>query len=167
MNRTAVASAPLPRIEAGWGSLTLWMAERYPGARITAVSNSRPQREYIEAQCRKRALFNVQVITQDVNRLELPAGRFDRCASIEMFEHMRNYETLLGRIAAWLRPGGKLFVHIFAHKTLMYPFETEGDGQLDGPAFLHRRPDARIGHAALVPARRAARTPLARRRHAL
>lgn len=81
-------------------------------------------------------MFNVQVITQDVNRLELEAGQFDRCASIEMFEHMRNYETLLGRIAAWLRPAGKLFVHIFARKTLMYPFETEGEDNWMGRHFF-------------------------------
>ena len=120
----------------GWGSLTLWLAERYPAARITAVSNSRPQREYIEAQCRQRALFNVRVITQDVNRLELDPGQFDRCVSIEMFEHMRNYETLLARVAGWLRPGGKLFVHIFCHRTLMYPFETQGEDNWMGRHFF-------------------------------
>ena len=120
----------------GWGSLTLWMAERYPNARITAVSNSRQQREHIEAQCRKRGLFNVRVITQDVNQLELDPSQFDRCVSIEMFEHMRNYEVLLARIAKWLRPGGKLFVHIFAHKTLMYPFETVGEGNWMGRHFF-------------------------------
>jgi len=109
----------------GWGSLTLWMAERYPNARITAVSNSRPQRAHIEAQCRKRGLANAMVITEDVNRLEL-GDRYDRVVSIEMFEHMRNYETLLGRIASWLAPGGKLFVHIFCHRELIYPFEDEG-----------------------------------------
>jgi cyclopropane-fatty-acyl-phospholipid synthase len=110
----------------GWGSLTLWMAERYPNSRICAVSNSRLQREHIEQQCRERDLRNVAVVTTDVNRLELAAARFDRCVSIEMFEHMRNYDTLLARIACWLRPQGKLFVHIFAHRTLMYPFETAG-----------------------------------------
>ncbi len=120
----------------GWGSLTLWMAEHYPNARITAVSNSRPQREHIEAQCRERGLGNVRVITTDVNRLELDAAQFDRCVSIEMFEHMRNYEVLLQRIATWLRPGGKLFVHIFAHKTLMYPFETEGEDNWIGRHFF-------------------------------
>jgi cyclopropane-fatty-acyl-phospholipid synthase len=120
----------------GWGSLTLWMAERYSAARITAVSNSRPQREYIEAQCRQRALFNVRVITRDVNSLELDAAQFDRCVSVEMFEHMRNYETLLGRIAGWLRPGGKLFVHIFCHRTLMYPFETQGEDNWMGRHFF-------------------------------
>ena len=120
----------------GWGSLTLWMAERYPRARIMAVSNSRFQREYIERQCRVRGLNNVSVITADVNRLALPASRFDRCVSIEMFEHMRNYQTLLRWIAAWLRPGGKLFVHIFAHRTLMYPFETKGRDNWMGRHFF-------------------------------
>jgi cyclopropane-fatty-acyl-phospholipid synthase len=110
----------------GWGSLTLWMAERYPNARITAVSNSAGQRAHIEQQCRSRGLANVSVMTCDVNRLSLPDGRFDRCVSIEMFEHMRNYETLLARIAGWLKPQGKLFVHIFAHRSFLYPFETEG-----------------------------------------
>ncbi len=120
----------------GWGSLTLWMAEHYPDARITAVSNSNQQRAHIEAQCRQRGLFNVHVLTCDVNHLELESNQFDRCVSIEMFEHMRNYETLLQRIGGWLRPGGKLFVHIFAHKTLMYPFETEGDDNWMGRHFF-------------------------------
>ena len=120
----------------GWGSLTLWMAERYPHAQITAVSNSNQQREHIEAQCRQLGLANVHVMTRDVNQLTLAAGQFDRCVSIEMFEHMRNYATLLKRIASWLRPGGKLFVHIFAHKTAMYPFETEGDDNWMGRHFF-------------------------------
>ena len=120
----------------GWGSLTLWMAERYPHARITAVSNSRPQRQHIEAQCRVRGLANVQVLTCDVNALDLPAGRYDRAVSIEMFEHMRNYRTLLGRIAAWLKPEGKLFVHIFCHRELMYPFEVEGEDNWMGRHFF-------------------------------
>lgn len=120
----------------GWGSLTLWMAERHPNARITAVSNSRPQREHILAQCRARGFGNVEVITCDVNRLQLPAAAFDRCVSIEMFEHMRNYETLLGNIAGWLAPGGRLFVHIFAHRTLMYPFETGGEDNWMGRHFF-------------------------------
>lgn len=110
----------------GWGSLTLWMAERYPAARITAVSNSSGQRRHIEAQCRARGLANVRILTRDAGELTLPERRFDRCVSVEMFEHLRNYEVLLSRIAGWLRPGGKLFVHVFAHRTLMYPFETEG-----------------------------------------
>ena len=120
----------------GWGSLTLWMAQHYPNARITAVSNSAPQRAFIEAQCRERGFANVRVITCDVNRLELPASDFDRCVSVEMFEHMRNYATLLGRIGGWLRPGGKLFVHIFCHRTLLYPFETAGDDNWMGRHFF-------------------------------
>ncbi len=111
----------------GWGSLTLWMAEHYPNARITAVSNSRPQREFIEACCRERGFANVRIITQDVNQLQLDEQQFDRTVSIEMFEHMRNYQTLLERVASWLKPGGKLFVHIFCHRELMYPFDTDGD----------------------------------------
>lgn len=120
----------------GWGSLTLWMAERYPNADITAVSNSRPQREFIEAACRERGLCNVRVLTCDVNRLELPAAQFDRCVSIEMFEHMRNYDGLLRCIARWLGAEGKLFVHIFCHRTLLYPFETDGDDNWMGRHFF-------------------------------
>ncbi len=120
----------------GWGSLTLWMAERYPNAQITAVSNSNSQREYILGQCRARGLINVTVLTRDVNHLMLDAETFDRCVSIEMFEHMRNYPQLLQRIHRWLRPEGKLFVHIFVHRTLMYPFETEGDDNWMGRHFF-------------------------------
>ena len=120
----------------GWGSLTLWMAERFPGSRITAVSNSTLQRGFIEARCRERGLDNVNVITTDVNRLELDAGAFDRAVSIEMFEHMRNYQRLLGNIARWLRPGGKLFVHVFCHRDLMYPFETKGRDNWMGRYFF-------------------------------
>ena len=120
----------------GWGSLTVWMAQHFPQSRITAVSNSRPQREYIEARCAGLGLGNVRVITCDVNRLELPAAQFDRVVSVEMFEHMRNYESLLANIAGWLRPGGKLFVHIFCHRELLYPFETEGDDNWMGRYFF-------------------------------
>ena len=120
----------------GWGSLTLWMAQHFPQSRITAVSNSRPQREFIERRCRERGFENVRVITQDVNRLQLERGHFDRVVSVEMFEHMRNYETLLGRIASWLKPGGKLFVHIFCHRELMYPFETQGADNWMGRYFF-------------------------------
>ncbi|MBD8637232.1 class I SAM-dependent methyltransferase [Stenotrophomonas sp. CFBP 13725] len=120
----------------GWGSLTLWMAERYPNARITAVSNSNGQRTHIEAQCKARRLGNVTVLTRDVNHLELPEHAFDRAISIEMFEHMRNYDRLLGRIAGWLRSDGALFVHIFVHRTLMYPFETQGDDNWMGRHFF-------------------------------
>jgi len=120
----------------GWGSLTLWMAERYPGALITAVSNSHGQRQYIETQCRARGLFNVRVLTCDANALRLDVSQFDRCVSVEMFEHMRNYQQLMQRIATWLKPGGKLFVHIFAHRTAMYPFLTDGESNWLGRHFF-------------------------------
>ncbi|HEX5755466.1 MAG TPA: cyclopropane-fatty-acyl-phospholipid synthase family protein [Arenimonas sp.] len=120
----------------GWGSFTLWAAERYPHSRITAVSNSASQRQYIEARCRERGIDNVRVLTCDVNQLDLPAAHYDRCVSIEMFEHMRNYRVLLDRIGQWLRPQGKLFVHIFCHRNLMYPFETEGEDNWMGRYFF-------------------------------
>jgi cyclopropane-fatty-acyl-phospholipid synthase len=120
----------------GWGSLTLWMAGKYPNARITAVSNSHSQREHIESACRERGWGNVRVITCDVNRLGLDANRFDRVVSVEMFEHMRNYDALLGNISRWLKPDGKLFVHIFCHRSLMYPFETQGDDNWMGRYFF-------------------------------
>ncbi|MFZ9745285.1 MAG: SAM-dependent methyltransferase [Opitutaceae bacterium] len=106
----------------GWGSLSLYLAERFPRARITGVSNSRTQREHIEAEARRRGLTNVRILTQDMNTLELPAAQFDRVVSVEMFEHMKNYQRLLAKVAAWLRPGGLLFVHIFTHERLAYHF---------------------------------------------
>jgi cyclopropane-fatty-acyl-phospholipid synthase len=110
----------------GWGSLTLFMAERYPRASITAVSNSRTQREHIEAECRRRGFSNVTVITADMNDFEAP-GRYDRVVSVEMFEHMKNYRALMRRIASWLEPGGALFVHIFTHREFAYPYEVKGE----------------------------------------
>jgi cyclopropane-fatty-acyl-phospholipid synthase len=120
----------------GWGSLTLWMAERYPNARITGVSNSHSQRQHILARAAERGLHNIDIITCDVNQLELDERHFDRAVSIEMFEHMRNYRTLLSRVASWLDDGGKLFVHIFCHRELMYPFETVGKDDWMGRHFF-------------------------------
>jgi cyclopropane-fatty-acyl-phospholipid synthase len=120
----------------GWGSLTLWMAERYPNARITAVSNSHAQRGHIEARCQARGLRNVHVITCDVNQLQLEARHYDRCVSVEMFEHVSNHAALMQRIHDALRPGGLLFVHVFAHRDLMYPFETQGEGNWMGRHFF-------------------------------
>lgn len=108
----------------GFGSLTLWMAEQYPGASITAVSNSASQKAYIDQQANARGLTNARVMTHDVNVFDSKQA-FDRILSIEMFEHMRNYETLLARIAGWLKPEGRLFVHVFAHRKRAYLFENE------------------------------------------
>ena len=120
----------------GWGSLTLWMAERFPNARILGVSNSASQREHILGQCAKRGLNNVEILTRDVNVLDLGERRFDRVVSVEMFEHVRNYRVLFERISGWLDPGGKLFCHIFCHRELMYPFETEGEDNWMGRYFF-------------------------------
>lgn len=120
----------------GWGSLTLWMAERFPNARILGVSNSASQREHILSQCAKRGLNNVEILTRDVNVLDLGERRFDRVVSVEMFEHVRNYRVLFERISGWLDPGGKLFCHIFCHRELMYPFETEGEDNWMGRYFF-------------------------------
>jgi len=119
----------------GWGSLTLWMGENFPTSRITAVSNSSSQREYIMGEADRRGLDNIEVLTCDVNRLEVEPG-FDRVVSVEMFEHVRNYRQLLGRISTWLKPDGLLFVHIFCHRTLMYPFETQGEDNWMGRHFF-------------------------------
>ncbi len=110
----------------GWGSLTLWMAERYPRSRIVAVSNSGPQRKFIEARARSRGLSNVEVLTRDMNTFDTDR-RFDRVVSVEMFEHMRNWEALLRRVHAWLRPGGRVFLHVFAHASYAYPFEVRDE----------------------------------------
>jgi len=115
----------------GWGSLTLHMARRFPNARITAVSNSAPQRRFIES----RAPDNVRVLTADMNDLELE-DRFDRVVSVEMFEHMRNYRELLKRIRGWMKPDARLFVHVFCHKDYAYPFETEGSDNWMGRYFF-------------------------------
>lgn len=106
----------------GWGSLTLWMAEQYPAAEITAVSNSSSQRAWIEGQAMDRGLSNVRVITADMNSFS-PETSFDRIISLEMFEHMRNWDKLFGRVAQWLKGQGKFFIHIFCHRTTPYLFE--------------------------------------------
>ena len=136
----------------GWGSLSLWMAERFPNSHITGVSNSRTQKEFIDGEAARRGLKNLRIITCDMNQFEppgssrgdeapsrietrnskpetsqslltsSPTGEFDRVVSIEMFEHMKNYQRLLANVARWLRPGGQLFVHIFTHKEFAYHF---------------------------------------------
>ena len=109
----------------GWGSLSLWMAEKYPQSQITGVSNSRTQKEYIDAEAARRGLTNLTIITCDMNVFEAPAT-YQRVVSVEMFEHMKNYQLLLAKVARWLEPGGKLFVHIFTHREFAYHYEDKG-----------------------------------------
>jgi cyclopropane-fatty-acyl-phospholipid synthase len=119
----------------GWGSLSLWIAEEYPNSRVLAISNSRTQREFIESQCRERGLVNVEATTADVAELDI-SRRFDRVVSIEMFEHMKNYERLMARIASWLRPAGLLFVHIFSHREFAHEFEASDPGDWMAQTFF-------------------------------
>jgi cyclopropane-fatty-acyl-phospholipid synthase len=109
----------------GWGSLTLWMAEHYPGSRVTALSNSASQRAWIEDQARSRGLDNVTVITADMNGFAA-TRQYDRIVSVEMFEHMRNWRTLFGRVHDWLVPGGRFFMHVFCHRSTPYAFVDGG-----------------------------------------
>ena len=117
----------------GWGSLSLFLAEKYPNSRITAVSNSKTQKEFIDLRARERNITNLQIITQDLNVFKPPLGKnsYDRIVSIECFEHMKNYEVLFGRCEQWLKSGGeaKMFLHIFAHKT--YPFHFIAENESD------------------------------------
>ena len=112
----------------GWGSLSLWMAAHYPNAQITSVSNSRTQKQFIDAEAAKRGLKNLTIITANMIHFEgVGEGVFDRCVSVEMFEHMKNYQELLHRVSTWLKPRGKLFVHIFTHREYAYHYEVRSD----------------------------------------
>ncbi len=119
----------------GWGSLSLWMAENYPNSRVVAVSNSRLQADFINARSAERNLNNITVITEDMNNFSIER-QFDRIISVEMFEHMRNWPLLLQNISQWLKPEGKLFVHIFCHRKFAYFFDEEDDENWMGKYFF-------------------------------
>jgi len=110
----------------GWGSLTLWMARRFPRSRIVGVSNSHSQRQSIMARAREAGLSNVEILTADMNGFSHPGG-FDRVVSVEMFEHMRNWPEMFGRVHDWLVPGGLFFMHVFCHRSTPYAFEDAGE----------------------------------------
>ncbi len=118
----------------GWGALSLWMAEKYPASHIITVSNSGPQGEFIRTACKQRGLTNLEVITAEMNDFNIDQ-KFDRVVSIEMFEHMRNWPKLLGRINTWLLPAGRLFIHIFTHRKFAYTF-AENEGNWMGEHFF-------------------------------
>ncbi|MEO8372893.1 MAG: cyclopropane-fatty-acyl-phospholipid synthase family protein [Candidatus Solibacter sp.] len=108
----------------GWGSFSLYAAARFPHSRITGVSNSRTQREFIEAEAARRNLRNLEILTADMNRFDTPK-RYQRVVSVEMFEHMRNYRLLLENIHRWTLSGATIFVHVFAHREFAYPFDVK------------------------------------------
>ncbi|KAL9931959.1 hypothetical protein V8E36_009274 [Tilletia maclaganii] len=120
----------------GWGANCIYFAEKYPGAQVKALSNSRTQKIYIDQVAKSKGLTNLEVFTGDVRTYEFEDGTFDRIISIEMFEHMKNYSLLFEKVARWLKPlsaapspadPSQLFIHIFCHKTTPYHFE-EDDG---------------------------------------
>jgi cyclopropane-fatty-acyl-phospholipid synthase len=110
----------------GWGSLTLWMAEQLPHSHITAVSNSHSQRAWITGEARRRGFANVEVVTCDMNDFE-PHGCFDRVVSVEMFEHLRNWPEIFRRVAGWLEPDGRFFMHVFTHRSTPYAFDVRDE----------------------------------------
>ena len=106
----------------GWGSLTFWLRQRYPTSRVLAVSNSSLQREHIEREAARRGIDGIEVVTADMNVFDTDR-RFDRVVSVEMLEHMRNYDALLAKVASWLRPSGRFFAHVFSHARYAYTFD--------------------------------------------
>ncbi|MBY0449627.1 MAG: cyclopropane-fatty-acyl-phospholipid synthase family protein [Cyanobacteria bacterium] len=111
----------------GWGSMSLWLAEKYPQAKITGLSNSRSQKAYIDSVAQAKGFKNLEIITGNIVDFDFEGSpQFDRVISIEMFEHMKNYEALLRKIRRWVRDDGRLFVHIFTHKTVAYHYEDQG-----------------------------------------
>ena len=119
----------------GWGSLSLWMAETLPNAKITSVSNSHSQRAYIEGQAKARGLSNLTVITCDMNVFQ-PLEQYDRVVSVEMFEHMSNWRTLLERVRTWVKPDGRVFIHIFTHRSTPYRFDHKDEADWIGKYFF-------------------------------
>ncbi len=123
----------------GWGSITLYMAKKFPNSEIIAISNSPSQRKYIESEALRLGYKNVHIRTQDVSQMQAPPDLqegFDRVVSVEMFEHFRNYEILFSRIKSWLKPTGLAFVHIFTHRQYPYLFDTEGSHNWMGQYFF-------------------------------
>lgn len=110
----------------GWGSCSLYFAKKFPGSEVTGLSNSRTQKEYIDAEAKRQGIMNLTIVTANVAAHEFDPASFDRVVSIEMFEHMKNYEKLMEKVNRWLKPLGKLFVHIFAHKEFPYEYGSDG-----------------------------------------
>ncbi len=119
----------------GWGSLSLWMAEHYPNSTITAVSNSRSQKAFIDGEAARRGLTNLTIITADMNVFNIDRT-FDRIVSVEMFEHMANWRALLTRAAGWLKADGRMFIHVFSHVDQPYRFEVSDDSDFIAQHFF-------------------------------
>lgn len=123
----------------GWGSLSLELGKRFPNSQIVAVSNSKTQKEYIDNKARERGLKNITVLTRDLgfeSNYHFGEEKFDRVMSIEMMEHLRNYDLFFKSIAPSMKDDGKFFIHIFTHKEIPYFFETEGEDNWMGKHFF-------------------------------
>ncbi len=122
----------------GWGSLTLWMAERYPecahhrGVELARRSASTSRRSAASAACATSRCSPATSTSCELRRAQLRPLRVDR--DVRAHAQLRRAARRASR--GWLRPGGKLFVHIFCHRTLMYPFETEGEDNWMGRHFF-------------------------------
>lgn len=110
----------------GWGSLSLFMADKFPKSNFTVVSNSATQKIYIDGETKQRRIPNLTVITADMNSFSIDK-KYDRVVSVEMFEHMRNFRELMKRISGWMKEDAKLFVHIFTHREYAYKFEVKDE----------------------------------------
>ena len=103
------------------------MAQQFPASHITAISNSASQRAHIVRLAADRGLRNLDVLTRDINHFDTES-KFDRIVSVEMFEHLRNYGEIFGRISNWLNEEGQFFMHIFCHRNQPYEFIDRGPG---------------------------------------
>ncbi len=119
----------------GWGSLSLFMAKKFPSSQIVAVSNSKTQKQYIDAQAASRGIRNLEILTADMNQFQIH-HKFDRVVSVEMFEHMRNYQALLEKVSGFLKSEGKLFVHIFTHREYAYLYDETDPSDFIGKYFF-------------------------------
>ena len=111
-------------IGCGWGSLSLFLAQKYPKSEITGVSNSSSQKIFIDSVASERNISNLNIITRDINDFRAEE-KYDRILSIEMFEHTKNTKKLMNLINDWLNPNGLFFMHVFAHKENPYYFDRD------------------------------------------
>ncbi|KAF4399168.1 hypothetical protein G4B88_023762 [Cannabis sativa] len=92
----------------GWGSLSLYIAQKYKNCKVTGICNSSTQNDHIDQRCRELGVENVEIIVANISTFEVERS-FDRIYSIGMFEHMKNYKELLKKISGWMKKDALLF----------------------------------------------------------
>lgn len=80
------------RIRCGWGSGALYYAEVLPNSKVTAFSNSRTQKIYIDQKAKEKGLKNLTVITGNVVDYEFEKESFDRVVSIEVCHRLHAWK---------------------------------------------------------------------------